>query len=599
MCGIIGYVGFRNAREILLEGLKRLDYRGYDSAGVGLISDKLIVYKEVGEIKKLEEQVPAINTTAGIGHTRWATHGGVTKANAHPHTDCKKKIAVVHNGIIENFKELRDELISRGHKFTSDTDTEVVAHLVEEAYDGCLEKAVSSAIKRLKGSYALAFVSKDEPDKIVAARKESPLVIGVGDNEYFVASDIPAFLKYTNRVIYIEDGEKCVLSRKGVKIFDENDKEIEKDINIVDWSIEEAEKAGFPHYMLKEIYEQPRSIADSFRGRIYEKEPHVILNVDVEVPESITIVACGTSFYAGLAGKYMFEEIADIPTKTELSSEYRYLGRKDEAGLVIAISQSGETADTLAAVRGAKKYGCKVMAITNVVGSSLTRIADYTILTRCGPEIGVAATKTFTAQLLMLLMLALDMGLKKGTIEDARVEEYISHIKKLPSYIQYVLNRNEEIKRIAEEIKDKETVFFIGRGINYPLALEGALKLKEISYIHAEGFAAGELKHGPFALLTEETPVVAVVSRDKTYEKMLANIREVKARNSPVVAIADEEDMDVKSYVDEVIRYPATLPIISCIPIAVVLQLLAYHAANLRGCPIDKPRNLAKSVTVE
>ena len=598
MCGIIGYIGFRNAKEILLDGLKRLDYRGYDSAGIGIIGRKLTIYKEVGEIKNLEKNIPSINASIGIGHTRWATHGAVNKINAHPHVDCKKKIAVVHNGIVENYMALKKELEKKGHKFYSDTDTEIIAHLIEEEYKGCLEKAVFSAIKRLDGSYAIAVICSNEPDKIVAARKESPLIIGIGDNENFVASDVPAFLKYTNRVIYLNDGEKCVVRRDGIKIYDKNDEEIEKCIDIIDWGIEEAEKGGFKHFMLKEIHEQPKSIADSFRGRIHEIEPWVDLGIEIEKPSSITIVACGTSFYAGMVGKYLIEEMADIPVKIELSSEYRYFGEKN-TDLIIAISQSGETADTLAAVREARKYGCKVIAITNVIGSSITRLADDSILMRCGPEIGVAATKTFTAQILILLLLAISFGMRKSIIEGSKAAEYISFIKRLPSYIQSILDKSEKIKKIAEEVKDKSTVFFIGRGINYPLALEGALKLKEISYIHAEGFAAGELKHGPFALLTENTPVVAIVSRDRTYDKILANIKEIKARGSPVIAIADESDDEIENYVDFIIKYPSSPPAISSIPIAVILQLFAYHVADLRQCPIDKPRNLAKSVTVE
>jgi len=597
MCGIIGYTGFRNARDVLLDGLKRLEYRGYDSAGIGVIDRGLKIYKVVGEVKKLEDVIPDLESNTGVGHTRWATHGAVNMENAHPHVDCKNRIAVVHNGIIENFKALREELENKGHKFKSDTDTEVIAHLIEEEYEGCLEKAVFSAIKKIKGSYAIVSICKDEPNKIVAARKESPLIIGIGDKENFVASDVPAFLKYTNRVIYLDDGEKCVIQKDNVKIYNQNDEEINKPISMVEWNVEEAEKAGFPHFMLKEIYEQPKSIADTLKGRIYEEEPKINLDVDID-PSSITIVACGTSFYAGLAGKYMMEEIADIPVKVEISSEYRYFGKKNN-DLVIAVSQSGETADTIAAVKEAKKYGSKVLSIVNVVGSSLTRISDYNIYTRCGPEIGVASTKSFTAQLLAFLLLSLKFGMDRGKVEYAEAGEYIATIKKLPSYMEYVLKNDGEIKKIARQIKDKNSVFFIGRGINYPLALEGALKLKEISYIHAEGFPAGELKHGPFALLTEDTPVIAIVTRDRTYDKILANIKEIKARNSPVIAIASKDDAEIESYVDYVIRYPYMLPFISSIPIAVILQLLAYHVADLRGCPIDKPRNLAKSVTVE
>lgn len=597
MCGIIGYVGYRNARDVVLEGLKRLEYRGYDSAGIGILAEKLLVYKEVGDIKNLEEVLPEINSNIAIGHTRWATHGKVSKENAHPHLSCNGKIAVAHNGIIENFKELKEELEINGHEFKSETDTEVIAHLIEENYKNNLEEAVLDAIKKLKGSYAVIVISEDEPNKIVGARNESPLVIGIGENENFIASDIPAFLKYTKRVKYLNDGEICILTNSLVKIMDLYGNVIEREEKLVDWNIEEAEKGGFPHYMLKEIYEQPHCITETLRGRILEVEPWIKLEVDLDDVDEITLVACGTSYYACMAGKYILEKLAGISANVELSSEYRYFGKKK--GIVLAITQSGETADTLAALREAKKHGCRTMVITNVVGSSATRIADDVILTRAGPEIGVAATKTFTAQLITLFLLALSIGMKNGYMGAAEVQNYISHFRKLPSAIREVLECSDEIKKIAEKIKDRHTVFFIGRGINYPIALEGALKLKEISYIHAEGFAAGELKHGPFALLTEETPVVAIVTKDTTYEKMLGNIGEIKARSSPVIAIAEKDDEEIEKFADDVIRFSPMPSLLSSIPIAVILQLLAYHTANLRQCPIDKPRNLAKSVTVE
>ncbi len=598
MCGIIGYVGHKNATEIVIESLKRLEYRGYDSAGIGIMEEKLSIFKDAGEIRELEKKIPDLKGKIGIGHTRWATHGRVSKENAHPHLSCDKKIAVVHNGIIENFKELKEELEEKGHTFLSETDTEVIVHLIEETYNGNLEEAVCKAIKKLKGSYALLIISEDEPDKIVGVRNESPLVVGIGDNENFIASDIPAFLKYTNRVKYLNDGEICIVKEDSVKIIDMEGNEIEREEAIIDWTIEDAEKAGFPHFMLKEIYEQPHSIAETMRGRISEVEPLIELNdFDIGDIEELTIVACGTSYYAGMAGKYILEEIAGIPANVELASEYRYFGKK--RGTVIFITQSGETADVLAAVREAKKHGCKIMAITNVIGSTITRMADYVILTRAGPEIGVAATKTFTAQIVVLFLLALSFGMKKGAVQASELHDYIAGLHSLPSAVRKVLERADEIRKIAEFLKDCESVFFIGRGINYPIALEGALKLKEISYVHAEGFAAGELKHGPFALLTEETPVVAIVTRDKTYEKVLANIGEIKARNSPVIAVADEGDEEIEKHADFIIRFPSLPNFFACIPIAVILQLLAYHVANYRGCSIDKPRNLAKSVTVE
>jgi len=603
VCGIFGYTGFRNARNVILDCLKKLDYRGYDSAGIGVINkDELKIFKEIGELGLLEKKLPPIDVNIGIGHTRWATHGEVSIKNAHPQVSCNGDIAVVHNGIIENFKKLKEELEEKGHRFISQTDTEVIVHLIEESYKDSLKDAVFSMIKKIKGSYALAVLSTSEPDIIVGARQESPLVVGIGDNENFLTSDITALLKYTNRVIYLEDGEICVLSKNSVDIFNWNGKKIEKEIHIVDWNVEAAEKGGFPHFMLKEIYEQPHSLHQTLRGRISEIERSISFEDKVEslldsYPKVVSIVACGTSFYAGMIGKYMIEQLSGIPTFLELASEYRYFGVRDKTSLVVAITQSGETADTLGALREAKNSGCNTMVITNVIGSTATRIADAFILTRSGPEIGVAATKTFTSQIVVLFLLALKLSRK--TINPDELSRYLSHLRELPRNVRMVLERSEEILKVAEKIKDSKSVFFIGRGVNYPLSLEGALKLKEISYIHAEGFPAGELKHGPFALLTEKTPVIAIVTMDKTYDKMIANIGEVKARHSPVIAIANEKDSEIEKYADYVIRFPSDSNILSCIPIAVILQLLAYHTANLRGCEIDKPRNLAKSVTVE
>ena len=597
MCGIIGYVGFRNARNIIIEGLKRLEYRGYDSAGIGIIEENLHIYKNVGEIENLEKSIPQIDGRVGIGHTRWATHGKVSIENAHPHTDCNKKFAIVHNGIIENFKSLKEMLEGKGHTFSSETDSEVIAHLIEEKYKGSLEEAVKKAIKELKGSYAIIAISQLEPDKIVGARNESPLVIGIGEKENFIASDILAFLKYTNRIKYLNDGEICVIKNDGIKIMDLNGKEIEREENLIKWQAEQAEKAGYPHFMLKEIYEQPHSIMETMRGRISEIEPWINLEIDFDGMDEVALVACGTSYYAAMAGKYMIEELAGVPVDIELSSEYRYFGKKRRT--VLAITQSGETADTIGALKEAKMYGCKTIVVTNVIGSSATRFADHVLLTRAGPEIGVAATKTFTAQLLTLMLFSLYLGMKNGKLHANEIKNYVAELKRLPSIVEEVLERENEIKEIAKIIHDKNTVFFIGRGINYPIALEGALKLKEISYIHAEGFAAGELKHGPFALLSEETPVIALASKDRVYEKVMGNIGEIKARNSPVIAIAEEGDEDITNFADHVIYYPKlSFPLFS-IPIAVILQLLAYHTASLRNCPIDKPRNLAKSVTVE
>lgn len=604
MCGIIGYIGFRNAKEVGIDCLKRLEYRGYDSAGISVLDKIQQVYKNVGEIKQLEKNLPSITGNIGIAHSRWATHGGVTKENAHPHLSTNKKIAIVHNGIIENFRKLKEELIAKGYKFTSQTDSEVLAHLIEDNYQGDLEKAVFNALKKVEGYYAIVVTSSDEPDKIIGARKDSPLVIGVGDNENFLASDIPAFLKYTSRVIYLNDGEICCVTKKDVKIYDSNNNIIKRTENIIKWDFKDAEKSGFPHFMLKEIFDQKDTVTYVIRGRVSEIERSIefhekveeLLNSDFDL---INIVACGTSYYAGLIGKYFIEKLTDLPVVVELSSEYRYFGTKKENSLVIAITQSGETLDTLAALKEAKASGIKTLVITNVVGSSATRISDCYILTQSGPEIGVAATKTFTAQVLSLFLIALKIALNRNKIGPDELLKNILKLKGLPKIVRTILEKSSDILEVAKEIKNSKSVFFIGRGVNYPLALEGALKLKEISYIHAEGFAAGELKHGPFALLTEKTPVVAITSKDSTYDKILANIGEVKARGSKVIAIADEADAEIEKHADLVLRYPANSELLSCIPIIVILQLLAYHVANLNGCAIDKPRNLAKSVTVE
>jgi len=604
VCGIIGYNGFRGTNEVLINCLKRLEYRGYDSAGVASIDKKLNVYKETGEVKNLEKYNELLKGSIGIGHTRWATHGGVTKENAHPQISPNKKIAVIHNGIIENFKKLREDLEKNGNKFRSQTDTEIIAHLIEKYYKGNLENAVYDALKIIKGSYAIVVICEDEPDKLVGARKESPLVVGVGDSENFIASDIPALLKYTNRVIYLDDGEICVIKKDSIKIFDEKNKEVKKETDLIKWDFKDAEKSGFPHFMLKEIYDQPDTIHQAFRGRLSE------VDVGIEFPDkvekilgnginSIHIVACGTSYYSGLVGKYLIEQITNIPVFVELASEYRFFGTKNQNSLVIIVTQSGETSDALAALREAKNSGCRTLVVTNVIGSTATRIGDAYILTQSGPEIGVAATKTFTSQIIVLLLIALKLGIINKKISSDDLYNYILSLKELPQHVRTVLDKSPEIINIALQLKNAKSIFFIGRGLNYPLALEGALKLKEISYIHAEGFAAGELKHGPFALLTKITPVVAIITNDFTYDKMISNIGEVKARGPQVIAIASDDDTEIDKHTDFVIRYPSESKQLSCIPIVIILQLLAYHVANIRGCSIDKPRNLAKSVTVE
>ena len=461
-----------------------------------------------------------------------------------------------------------------------------------------------AAVKKIQGSYSIVAVSEDEPEKIVGVRKESPLVIGVGDSENFLASDITAFLKYTNRVIFLNDGELCVITKNSINVFDKNKKPIKKKEELITWDVKDAEKSGFAHFMLKEIYDQPDTVHQALRGRISEIEETITFPEHVEKLlnneiSSIHIVACGTSFYAGLVGKYLIEQLTNIPVFVELASEYRYFGSRNESSLVIAITQSGETADTLAALREAQMSGCKTLVVTNVIGSTATRISDGYILQQSGPEIGVAATKTFTSQIIVLFLIALKIALLQKKLGSDELYNYIFHLKELPRHVRDVLERSDDIIAIAKHLKDAKSVFFIGRGINYPLSLEGALKLKEISYIHAEGFAAGELKHGPFALLTKDTPVVAIVTQDETYEKILANIGEIKARGSTVIAIAEDKDTEIENHADFVLRFPASSHVLPCIPITVVLQLLAYHVAHLRKCPIDKPRNLAKSVTVE
>ena len=604
MCGIIGYVGFRDANKILIDSLKRLEYRGYDSAGISIMDKKQQLFKEVGEIDDFRKKLPKFKGTIGIGHTRWATHGVVSKVNAHPHLSSNKKISIVHNGIVENFSKLRNNLMKKGYKFLSQTDTEVIVYLIEDNYRGDLEKAVYNVLKKIDGYYAIVVTSTDEPDKIIGARKDSPLVIGMGDNENFLASDITAFLKYTNRVVYLNDGEICEISKKDIKIFDEKNKPIKRKENIIKWNLKDAEKSGFPHFMLKEIYDQPETVNHVIRGRISEIDRSIEFNENVENLlkngiDSINIVACGTSYYSGLLGKYLIEKLTGISVYVELSSEYRYFGTRNESALVIAVTQSGETLDTLAALKEAKNSGCKTLVITNVVGSTATRISDAYILNQSGPEIGVAATKTFTSQILVLYLIALKISMIKNKIGADELYKHILQLKELPRNVRQILDQSKEISKIASNLKTAKSVFFIGRGLDYPLSLEGALKLKEVSYIHAEGFAAGELKHGPFALLTKNTPVVAIVTKNSTYEKMIANIGEVKARGPKVIAIAEDGDTEIDKHADFVLRFPSKSDLLSCIPITVILQLLAYYVASLKGCSIDKPRNLAKSVTVE
>ena len=596
MCGIIGYVGYREALPILIDSLKRLEYRGYDSAGVAVVHDGVTIAKDKGYIANLEAKLPKLKGVVGLGHTRWATHGPPSKENSHPFYDCKERIALAHNGIIENYVDLRDELKGRGHSFRSQTDTETIVHLVEELYDGNLEEAVRKALNRCTGTYAVTVVHADEPDKLVAARNFSPLVVGLGGDENYVASDIPALLKYTDRVLYIMDRELVVLRPRSVQIMDLDGRPVTREPQRITWSLEDAERGGFEHFMLKEIHEQPQAIHNTLLGRMTEVDANGFFQNGFT---GVKLLACGTSYHASLMGKYILEEIAKVPTTAELASEYRYAPIPTERPLVLLLSQSGETADTLGAAREAKRRGCKTLGITNVVGSSLTRETDRTMYTRAGLEIGVAATKTFTAQVVALFLVAIRMGLERGTLDPEDANRLRDELRALPRHVQSVLNRTEEIEALARTYAGARDMFFIGRGIEYPAAMEGALKMKEISYIHAEAYAGGELKHGPLALLTPETPIVAVVPRDRNYEKMMSNIGEVHARGSPVLAIGAEGDKDLSRFADHVLYVPKVRDILYPVSVTIVLQLLAYYTARKRGCTIDKPRNLAKTVTVE
>jgi len=608
MCGIVGCIGNRSVTPIIVESLKRLEYRGYDSAGIATLNGAEIdITKTEGKISDLENILDLTNNACvGIGHTRWATHGIPSSTNAHPHTDCSGSFAVVHNGIIENFQALKDELTSKGHIFSSDTDTEVLAHLCEDCYNGDLERAVREALLRVEGSYALAVISDNEPDVIVAARKDSPLIVGLGDGENFLASDIPAIRKYTNKVIYINDGEIVRLTRDSVTVSTLQGLSVEKTVTLAEGSIQDAERGGYEHFMLKEIHEQPKALRETMEDRLCELEGSIDfkelrpLEDEIKNIESITIIACGTSYHAGILGKYALEDLLRIPVKVEYSSEFRYNNfLSGTRSLAICISQSGETADTLAAMNEAKSQGYLTLAITNVVGSTITRKADEILLTKSGIEIGVAATKTFTAQILTLYMFGVYVARLKKLIDVETSRNIITSMKSVPGLIESLLDNISSIEKTASRICEADCCYFIGRGLSYPIALEGALKMKEISYIKAEGFPAGELKHGPLALITADTPVIAIVPKGKTYYKTLGNIKEVKARNAYVIAIANASDNEIVKYVDSVIKMPDVDELFSPMLAAVTLQLLAYYAAKYLGAEIDQPRNLAKSVTVE
>jgi glucosamine--fructose-6-phosphate aminotransferase (isomerizing) len=596
MCGIVGYTGSRKAAPLLLDSLKRLEYRGYDSAGVAIVDKKLTIHKDKGEIDDLRGSMPSISGVYGIAHTRWATHGQPTKDNAHPFADCKGKIAIIHNGIIENYLELKESLIKKGHKFKSETDTETFVHLLEENYDGNLESAFRKVLPLMKGAFAFAAVHSKEKGKIVVARRESPLVLGVGEGENFAASDIPALLKETDRVIALHDSEMAVLTPEGITITTFDGKEVPRSPERITWTVEDAERGGYEHFMLKEIFEQPQAIHNTLLGRIADFDAN---RFGRDAFSSVKTIACGTSYHAALAGKYILEGIAKVPTEAQLASEYRYSTAAFGRPLVVLVSQSGETTDTLGATREANRRGLRTLAITNYVGSSITREADDVVYTRAGLEIGVAATKTFMTQLASMYILSIQLGLARRTLSFDESRKMKEDLRLMPRAIQRVLDGHKEIRKLAKKYHKAQDMFFLGRNVNYPIALEGALKMKEISYIHAEGYPAGELKHGPLALVGKETPIIAVAVKDHTYEKMLSNIKEVSARNSPVIAVASEGDRDIEKYVDHVIHIPEVPAVFTPIPVTVVLQLLAYYAAKERGCSIDKPRHLAKSVTVE
>ncbi|MDD1772690.1 MAG: glutamine--fructose-6-phosphate transaminase (isomerizing) [Methanomassiliicoccales archaeon] len=598
MCGIVGYVGYRQAAEVLMEGLKRLEYRGYDSAGIALVDNgRLSLTKRQGELDVLRGVMPRSEARTGIGHTRWATCGRPSDRNAHPFMSCDGKLAIVHNGIIENYAALRGRLESNGHRFTSETDTEVIVHLLEDHYKGDLRQALADSIKEIEGTYAIAAI-RDGGQEIAAARKENPMVIGLGVKENFLASDVTALLSYTNKVLYIMDGETLSITPSEVKVFNAEGVPVEREPAVVTWSAEDAQKGGFEHFMLKEIFEGPNAMHNTLLGALDMIENGEVLpRIDFR---SVKLVACGSSFHAAMVGKYVMEEFASLPTTLELASEYRYSPGARETPLVILITQSGETADTLAAAREARRRGCRTLAVTNVVGSTITREVDEVLYTKAGPEIGVAATKTFLAQMLAMYLLAIRIGYAKGNLSHDSMRSALSSLRQSSNMVQSVLNRMHEIEEASKMIDSAEHCFFIGRNINYPTMLEGALKLKEISYIHAEGFAAGELKHGPLALLDSTTPVIATaIKGDPTYEKMLANVSEVAARDSPVLGIGLEGDTELARLCERVIYVPKVKPVYSPIPVTVALQILAYHVAKRRNCSIDKPKNLAKSVTVE
>jgi len=608
MCGIVGYIGKSSVVPILMEGLRRLEYRGYDSAGIAILADgKMSLEKKVGKVAVLEPLAEKMNShsTIGIAHTRWATHGEPTDANAHPHTDCKDRIAVAHNGIIENYRALKKLLEDRGHTFKTDTDTEVLAHLIEENYNGDLLEAVRYALNEVEGTYGIVVLSLENPRQLVAARNGSPLVVGVGDSEYIVASDVAAILRHTKQVVYLEDGELASVTDEGVQLTTLQEEEVEPKIHEVTWTLGEIEKGGYDHFMLKEICEQPQTLKNAFRGRLDKFEWTARLGGlsdyldQLQRVKRIILTACGTAWHAALIGEYMLEEIAEVVVEVEYASELRYRSPIiDEETLLFAISQSGETTDTLAALREVKRRGAPVFGIVNVVGSTVARETDAGVYIHAGPEIGVASTKAFTSQVMVLALISLLLGRMRG-LSPQEGRNFISALQKIPSQVSKILDSKEKIEKLASDYCDVNNFLFLGRGYNFPVALEGALKMKEISYIHAEGYPAAEMKHGPIALIDQNMPVVFIAIRDGVYEKVLSNIAEVKARRGRVIAIATEGDREIGESADHVIYVPETLPSISPLLTVIPLQLLAYYVALKRNCDVDKPRNLAKSVTVE
>ncbi|RDV14331.1 glutamine--fructose-6-phosphate transaminase (isomerizing) [Pontibacter diazotrophicus] len=611
MCGIVAYVGHREACPIIIKGLKRLEYRGYDSAGVALMNGALNIYKKKGKVADLEAAISEEDTHGhiGMGHTRWATHGEPNDENAHPHYSTSKGIAIIHNGIIENYASLKQLLIQKGHTFHSETDSEVFINLIEDIFqnnDCSLPEAVRLAMHEVVGAYAIVVLSKESPNQLIAARKGSPLVVGVGKGEYFLASDATPIIEYTNEVVYLNDYELAVIKDGELDIRTKEDVKQTPYVQTLEMALESIEKGGYEHFMLKEIFEQPRSILDSMRGRMIAESDHLMMSGIREYENKfvnakrIIIVACGTSWHAGLVAEYLIEDFARIPVEVEYASEFRYRNPIiTEDDIVVAISQSGETADTLAAIELAKSKGATIFGICNVVGSSIARATDAGAYTHAGPEIGVASTKAFTAQVTVLALIAMIIGSKRGTLEETKLRQLMVELETIPAKVEKCLLLDDQIKEISAKYKDATNFIYLGRGYNYPVALEGALKLKEISYIHAEGYPAAEMKHGPIALIDEQMPVVVIATKDSSYEKVVSNVQEVRARKGKVIAVVTEGDTTIPSMADYVIEIPETsehlMPLLSVIP----LQLLSYHIAVMRGCNVDQPRNLAKSVTVE